>query len=267
MTIQESTEPHHDNEIQCSQDEGRVHELTLNDAENNILEIDSDTDSVKCPYIAKGMIFRDFEEVKSTYLAYAKYKGFGVRIYSGTRSRKDPNLLINKSFVCDKEGKKEIKESEDTRGTKRRRETRVGCTARLRVNLIKSTGMWRVGTFDDTHNHEFVSPSKVGILRSHKQYHRSSVVKNLVSCLHKEGISNAEIAKVVNAGSINEDEIITNKECCDLLRKEREINTGHECMSVIMQFQEKMKKDSMFWFSVRQDKKTNILKGLFWADG
>lgn len=77
---------------------------------------------------------------------------------------------------CNKEGKtnkayqRTLKDSKPRSEEKSRGEVRVGCKARMTI-VKKQTGPnWTVKTFVEGHNHSLTSPSKVHLLRSHREY-------------------------------------------------------------------------------------------------
>ncbi|KAK2978612.1 hypothetical protein RJ640_003051 [Escallonia rubra] len=138
------------------------------------------------PY--EGMEFDSEEAAKAFYNSYARRVGFSTRVSMSRRSRRD-GAIIQRSFVCAKEGfrvEKEMPGRRDGARVKRpRAETRVGCKAMLVVK-VQDSGKWVVSGFVKEHNHELVPPDKVHCLRSHR--HVSGAAKSLIDTLQGAGI-------------------------------------------------------------------------------
>ncbi|GAB2245901.1 hypothetical protein Droror1_Dr00001394 [Drosera rotundifolia] len=109
-----------------------------------------------------GMEFESEEAAKAFYNSYARRVGFSTRVSSSRRSRKD-GAIIQRSFVCCKEGfrnmnEKRYKEKEVKRP---RMVTRVGCKATMSVKMKGEVdGRWVVTGFVREHNHELVPPDQ-----------------------------------------------------------------------------------------------------------
>ncbi|TXG59268.1 hypothetical protein EZV62_013841 [Acer yangbiense] len=95
------------------------------------------------------------------------------------RSRRD-GTIIQRSFVCAKEGFRVDKDNPLPRLKHPRAQTRVGCKA-LMVVKIQDPGRWIVSSFFKEHNHDLVPPDKVHCLRSHR--HVSGSAKSLIDTL------------------------------------------------------------------------------------
>ncbi|KAF6174200.1 hypothetical protein GIB67_033732 [Kingdonia uniflora] len=120
-----------------------------------------------------GMEFESEEAAKAFYNSYARRTGFSTRVSMSRRSRRD-GAIIQRSFVCAKEGFRVEKERTGSDGiivsnkVKRPRAvTRVGCKAVMAVK-IQDSGKWVVTGFEKEHNHELVPADKVHCLRSHR---------------------------------------------------------------------------------------------------
>ncbi|KAK6163480.1 hypothetical protein DH2020_000344 [Rehmannia glutinosa] len=110
------------------------------------------------PY--EGMEFESEEAAKAFYNSYARRVGFSTRVSSSRRSRKD-GAIIQRSFVCAKEGFRNLNEkrTKDREIKRPRTVTRVGCKASLSVK-IQDSGKWVVSGFIKEHNHELVPPDQ-----------------------------------------------------------------------------------------------------------
>ncbi|GFY94475.1 FAR1-related sequence 5 [Actinidia rufa] len=142
------------------------------------------------PY--ENMEFESEEAAKAFYNSYARRVGFSTRVSSSRRSRKD-GAIIQRSFVCAKEGFRNLNEkrTKDREIKRPRTITRVGCKASLSVKIQDSSGKWVVSGFVKEHNHELVPPDQVHCLRSHRQI--SGPAKTLIDTLQAAGMGPRKI--------------------------------------------------------------------------
>ncbi|GAV71075.1 FAR1 domain-containing protein, partial [Cephalotus follicularis] len=112
-----------------------------------------------------GKSFATSNDAYTFYNNYALSKGFGIRKQTHTKSRSMGDL-IRIVYVCNQDGEKSLRDGE-VQETRRRRDTRTGCMAKLEVALANNE-MWIVDKFNDVHNH-FIIPRKVMKHRSHKK--------------------------------------------------------------------------------------------------
>ncbi|KAG5521068.1 hypothetical protein RHGRI_033580 [Rhododendron griersonianum] len=98
-----------------------------------------------------GMEFESEEDAFQFYDEYGRIMGFSIRRDYHTKSKKD-GLMINRKFVCHKEGQKE-KDKRCHTVIQPRRETRTMCGANLYVSFNRDSTKWEVKKFDDAHNH------------------------------------------------------------------------------------------------------------------
>ncbi|KAK8656495.1 hypothetical protein V6N13_098444 [Hibiscus sabdariffa] len=136
------------------------------------------------PY--EGMEFESEEAAKAFYNSYARRVGFSTRVSSSRRSRRD-GAIIQRQFVCAKEGFRNLNEkrTKDREIKRPRTITRVGCKASLSVK-VQDSGKWVVSGFVREHNHELVPPDQVHCLRSHRQI--SGPAKTLIDTLQAAGM-------------------------------------------------------------------------------
>lgn len=194
-----------------------------------------------------GMEFPNIEAAYNFYNAYEKMRGFGVRRQSTNASKKPGGEIISKTFVCDKEGKKYLKDKRQTSNEiARRRETRVGCKAKLRLKLTESK-TWSVSVFIAEYNgHDPTSPDKVRRHRSHKKLHRTEGCVKLVRSLDNEGFAPSTISKVINVVSGDKEETLTPQQCHQIVRTQKKNSFGQECMLIVQKFRERSKLDPDF---------------------
>ncbi|KAL6660224.1 hypothetical protein ACP70R_002346 [Stipagrostis hirtigluma subsp. patula] len=130
--------------------------------------IDSD-DQVDDATVAKmvpevGMEFDNEDKAYEFYNRYAGHIGFSVRKSSSDKSA--DNITRSRTFVCSREGFR--KDKKGAKEVKRPRpETRIGCSARMTIN-ITSDGKYRIAEFLADHNHHPAPPSTLHMLRSQR---------------------------------------------------------------------------------------------------
>ncbi|KAL9675022.1 hypothetical protein QQ045_003221 [Rhodiola kirilowii] len=111
-----------------------------------------------CPYEFKPWIGMKFQNIKDPIKFckhYAYIAGFSMRL--STSSTRSDGIVTHKSSLCHKEGYKEMSTNVDTvnsveHNERHRRDSRCGCVARLLLNIING-GIYRVYSFEETHNH------------------------------------------------------------------------------------------------------------------
>lgn len=97
---------------------------------------------IAAPYSAKE--FDTHEEAYDFYNSYAKLKGFGIR-KSHTYWSKKKDIIISRTYVCDKKGFKNMKDKrQDGKEVRCIADTRIGCKAKMVISLDRSSGKWRV---------------------------------------------------------------------------------------------------------------------------
>ncbi|KAK1361214.1 hypothetical protein POM88_045688 [Heracleum sosnowskyi] len=172
------------------------------------------------PY--EGMEFESEEAAKAFYNSYARRVGFSTRVSSSRRSRKD-GAIIQRSFVCAKEGFRNLNEkrTKDREIKRPRTITRVGCKAALSVKIQEDSGKWVVSGFVKEHNHELVPPDQVHCLRSHRQI--SGPAKTLIDTLQAAGMGPRRImsALIKEYGGISKVGF-TEVDCRNYMRNNRQ---------------------------------------------
>ncbi|CAL5375624.1 unnamed protein product [Camellia sinensis] len=108
-----------------------------------------------------GLEFESYDDAYNYYNCYAKELGFAIRVKSSWTKR---NSREKRGAVlcCNCEGFKTIKEA-----STRRKETRTGCLAMIRLRLVESN-RWRVDEVKLEHNHLF-DPERAQNSKSHKK--------------------------------------------------------------------------------------------------
>jgi zinc finger SWIM domain-containing protein 3 len=108
-----------------------------------------------------GMSFDSIYDVEEFYKEYAHEGGFSVHIGS-------QNMLfgeiVNKMFLCSKNGfkKKEEEANDPSKKRKSQVDTRCGCDAHIYVKL--GTDKYYISSMVEQHNHILCSPNKAPFL-------------------------------------------------------------------------------------------------------
>uniref|UniRef100_A0A803LE99 Protein FAR1-RELATED SEQUENCE n=1 Tax=Chenopodium quinoa TaxID=63459 RepID=A0A803LE99_CHEQI len=133
-----------------------------NNLGNNTVGVDDSSSKEKYyhPPVV-GMEFESYDDAYNYYNCYAKELGFAIRVKSSwtKRNSKEKRGAV---LCCNCEGFKTFKEA-----TCRRKETRTGCLAMIRLRLVESN-RWRIDEVKLEHNHLF-DPERVQNSKSHKK--------------------------------------------------------------------------------------------------
>lgn len=120
-----------------------------------------------------GMKFSSVDEAFSFYNQYAREAGFSARI-GNSKKNKTTNEVFWKQFVCFKEGHtdeaRSIKRAQSGEPKKSRAcgEVRTDCKAKISLIKQQDGPTWTLSIFIEGHNHALSTPSKVHLLRSHR---------------------------------------------------------------------------------------------------
>lgn len=223
-----------------------------------------EVDTILEPY--DGMEFETEEAAKAFYNSYARRVGFSTRVSMSRRSRRD-GAIIQRSFVCAKEGFRVEKEKPGGRDFSRikrpRAETRVGCKAMLVVK-IQDSGKWVVSGFVKDHNHDLVPPDKVHCLRSHR--HVSGAAKSLIDTLQGAGIGPSGImsALIKEYGGIK-NVGFTERDCRNYMRSSKQRTLGGDTQLLLDYLRQMHLEDPAFFYTVQGDE-DQCMSNIFWAD-
>lgn len=212
----------------------------------------------------EGMEFESEEAAKAFYNSYARRVGFSTRVSMSRRSRRD-GAIIQRSFVCAKEGFRVDKDKPRPHGRVKRprAETRVGCKAMVVVK-IQDSGRWVVSAFVKEHNHELVPPDKVHCLRSHR--HVSGAAKSLIDTLQGAGIGPSGImsALIKEYGGIK-NVGFTERDCRNYMRSSRQRTLGGDPQILLDYLRSKQAENPSFFYAVQGDE-DQCMSNIFWAD-
>ncbi|KAL7178172.1 hypothetical protein ACSBR2_031342 [Camellia fascicularis] len=98
-----------------------------------------------------GMKFDSEEGAYEFYNEYGRIVGFSIRRDYHAKSKKD-GIMINRKFVCCKEGEKE-KDKWYITVKHPQHETRTKCNAFMYISFRRDLSKWVLMKFDDNHNH------------------------------------------------------------------------------------------------------------------
>lgn len=211
-----------------------------------------------------GMEFESEEAAKAFYNSYARRVGFSTRVSSSRRSRRD-GAIIQRQFVCAKEGFRNLNEkrTKDREIKRPRMVTRVGCKASLSVK-VQDSGKWVVSGFVKEHNHELVPPDQVHCLRSHRQI--SGPAKTLIDTLQAAGIGPRRImsALIKEYGGISKVGF-TEVDCRNYMRNNRH-RTLEGDIQILLDYLRQMHTESPSFFYAVQGDEDQGMSNVFWAD-
>lgn len=214
------------------------------------------------PY--EGMEFESEEAAKAFYNSYARRVGFSTRVSSSRRSRKD-GAIIQRSFVCAKEGFRNLNEkrTKDREIKRPRTITRVGCKASLSVK-IQDSGKWVVSNFVKEHNHELVPPDQVHCLRSHRQI--SGPAKTLIDTLQAAGMGPRRImsALIKEYGGISKVGF-TEVDCRNYMRNNRQRSLEGDIQLLLDYLKQMQSENPAFFYAVQGDEE-QYTGNVLWAD-
>nr|XP_043614212.1 protein FAR1-RELATED SEQUENCE 5 [Erigeron canadensis] len=212
----------------------------------------------------EGMEFESEEAAKGFYNSYSRRVGFSTRVSSSRRSRKD-GAIIQRSFVCAKEGFRNLNEKR-TKGREIKRPrtvTRVGCKASMSIK-IQDSGKWVVSMFVKQHNHELVPPDQVHCLRSHRQI--AGPAKTLIDTLQAAGMGPRRImsALIKEYGGIS-NVGFTEVDCRNYMRNNRQRSLEGDIQPFIDYLRQMQADNPSFFYAVQGDEE-QCTGNVFWAD-
>lgn len=214
------------------------------------------------PY--EGMEFESEEAAKAFYNSYARRVGFSTRVSSSRRSRRD-GAIIQRQFVCAKEGFRNLNEkrTKDREIKRPRTVTRVGCKAAMSVKM-QDSGKWVVSGFVRGHNHELVPPDQVHCLRSHRQI--SGPAKTLIDTLQAAGLGPRRImsALIKEYGGISKVGF-TEVDCRNYMRNNRQKSLEGD-IQLLLDYLRQMQAESPNFFYAVQSDEDQSTSNVFWAD-
>lgn len=212
-----------------------------------------------------GMEFESEEAAKAFYNSYARRVGFSTRVSSSRRSRRD-GAIIQRQFVCAKEGFRNLNEkrTKDREIKRPRTVTRVGCKASLSVKM-QDSGKWVVSGFVREHNHELVPPDQVHCLRSHRQI--AGPAKTLIDTLQAAGMGPRRImsALIKEYGGISKVGF-TEVDCRNYMRNNRQRSLEGDIQLLLDYLRQMHEENPNFFYAVQGEEDQAATCNVFWAD-
>ncbi|CAH9099228.1 unnamed protein product [Cuscuta epithymum] len=208
-----------------------------------------------------GMTFEELENAFAFYNRYAKLAGFSVRKES-LKKTKD-GVIRGRVYTCYKEGlEKNAMLGIDTERCTQN--IRNGCMAMLGVSRTRNSVLFKVYRFEEAHNHYCETPSKVHLLKSHRNL--SEAKKKLFSTMQSNNISIPRamgifIAESSGAGDVG----FLEADLRNYVRDENAKVKGQDAQLFVEHFMLEKEHNSSFFYKVRKDS-TNKIELAFWAD-
>lgn len=202
-----------------------------------------------------GMEFESYDDAYNFYNCYAKELGFAIRVKSSwtKRNSKEKRGAV---LCCNCEGFKTLKEA-----SSRRKETRTGCLAMIRLRLVESN-RWRVDEAKLEHNHLF-DPERAQNSKSHKKMD-SRVKRKLEPTVGVEvrtiKLYRTPAADAVGYGSSNEREISNHVD------QSKHLNLKKGDPQVIYDYFCRVQLTDPNFFYVMDFNDEGYLKSVFWID-
>lgn len=252
------------------EDTGQVLELVSSDCDQ-MLEIDNNdhqiggvgdttmlddqnggTREMGCPPPAVGLEFESYDDAYNYYNSYAKDLGFAIRVKSSwtKRNSKEKRGAV---LCCNCEGFKTLKDA-----SSRRKETRTGCLAMIRLRLVESN-RWRVDEVKLEHNHLF-DPERAQNSKSHKKADSGSKRKLDQSIGVEVQTIKLYRAPAVDTVSSNERETSTH------VNQSKRLNLGSADSQVINSYFCRVQLTNPNFFYVMDFSEEGYLRNMFWIE-
>ncbi|KAJ7951918.1 FAR1-related sequence [Quillaja saponaria] len=241
---------------------GQLFEIDENELENDrddtTLVDDHNGESQGKDYLPPvvGMEFDSYDDAYNYYNSYAKDLGFAIRVKSSwtKRNSKEKRGAV---LCCNCEGFKTIKEANT-----RRKETRTGCLAMIRLRLVESN-RWRLDEVKLEHNHSF-DPERAQNSKSHKKMDiggKRKVEPTLDVEVRTIKLYRTPVIDAVSYGSTNSDEGETNNHsqcrCLKLKKGDAEVISNYFC---------RVQQTDPNFFYVMDLNDDAHLRNVFWID-
>lgn len=245
-----------DTNVQLFTIEGNDHEEIRDDTTIVDGPNDSSQDRVYLPPVV-GMEFESYDDAYNYYNCYAKELGFAIRVKSSwtKRNSKEKRGAV---LCCNCEGFKTIKEANS-----RRKETRTGCLAMIRLRLVESN-RWRVDEVKLEHNHLF-DPERAQNSKSHKRMDagaKRKVEPTLDVEVRTIKLYRTPVADAVGCGSSNSNEGETNNH----IDRSRHLKLNIGDMQIIYNFFCRAQLSDPNFFYVMDLNDEGHLRNVFWID-
>ncbi|XP_042458601.1 protein FAR1-RELATED SEQUENCE 5-like [Zingiber officinale] len=216
-----------------------------------------------------GMKFSSLEEAYSFYNQYAREAGFSVRI-NNSKKNKMTNEVVWKKFVCFKEGHTDqMRWNKHAKGDQRireraRGEVRTGCKSNISLVKEQTGSIWVVTNFIEDYNHPLSTPSKVHLLRSHRNI--STTKKELIQQFSEANMSTCQPMQLLEIEYDGPERVGCTENDIENFEKElRDEQKDIDVETLIEFFASEKEKNSTFFFDYEMDSDNRFSK-CFWAD-
>ncbi|KAM6541813.1 hypothetical protein CsatB_006260 [Cannabis sativa] len=199
------------------------------------------------------------------YYSYSRWIGFSVRKHD---VRKDTeNNEWQRVWVCSRQGTRKNKWINlENRKRIAKPITRVGCPARIRVNLDRSNNTWVVRDFEPHHNHNLVLPIENQFLRSNRKV--TTEIGEQVMSMRRSGIRTCHILNHLAQERGGQDYVpFQSRDLYNWIGdKAKSTETETDSEGALGYLECLARKDDQFYGIYSIDDQTR-LANLFWCDG
>ncbi|KAG5550667.1 hypothetical protein RHGRI_015573 [Rhododendron griersonianum] len=213
--------------------------------------------------LSLGMEFESEEDAYEFYNDHARITGFGIRRCYCTNSKKD-GIMINRKFVCSKEGERE-KDNRSLVVEQPQRETRTKCKAFMYITFNRQKSKWFVKTFEENHNHILHDPKTSFLLRSQRRIREAQALN--IELAVDSGLSVKASHDLISAQSGGRENVgftLNNHKSYLRARRQRSLQYG-EAGALLGYFQTRAAENPYFFYDVQLDIEEKITN-IFWAD-
>ncbi|KAL3515006.1 hypothetical protein ACH5RR_021908 [Cinchona calisaya] len=209
-----------------------------------------------------GMEFDTKESAYKFYNAYANKMGFGTRTSAGHKDKKS-NRILDRIFCCSREGKRGI-DKRNANVKSHHPETRCNCTAKMKISC-RQTKKYHVVQFIPEHNHEFSTPSKTHMFRSHRGISRAQGAQIDIngSC----GIPPKQSLELMSRESGGRENLgFIRDDLKNYLRTKRSRVMMQGDTGGLLEYLQRMQLDDPNFFYAIQVDEDDLITNIFWAD-
>ncbi|KAJ1376797.1 Zinc finger, PMZ-type [Sesbania bispinosa] len=195
---------------------------------------------------------------------YGKMKGFSAR--KGKERKNAMEEIIEKTYLCHREGKIPINTNEKM-GKKKREakpETRCLCPAKMKVRLDVHSGRWNVTKFCDAHNHEMLNPKYTGMLPDHRKLSEADILE--MNNMRNAGITTPQIYGSFSSQSGGYNNVgFRKRDLYNEIGRQRMLQLSDAKGAIKYLREREQNEGSMFWRHTTDSE--GRLQRLFWCDG
>ncbi|KAI8538633.1 hypothetical protein RHMOL_Rhmol09G0119500 [Rhododendron molle] len=210
-----------------------------------------------------GMEFESEDVAYRIYCEYERILGFCVRKDYISKSKTD-GVMINRKFVCSKEGVKRVDKRTPTTSLGRL-ETRTNCKAFLYISLDRASLKWTVKRFDETHNHLLHIPETVQMMRNQRGLTESQGIT--VEIAEATGLPLKLSHDLISAQSGGKENIgFMREDIKSYLRAKRGRDLQYGEAGALLRYFQKQTMDNPYFFHGMQLDVDEMITNIFWAD-